>query len=846
MSLSESFSCRTALFALAAFLLIASPTYGQDKPDAKSIVAKIKDGAGLAKVKELLAASPVGARFRVDGFAVTADGKSIKVTGAMLVPGSNDEERNTSAKQTRSKVIEAVQKVANAEKFEEFDFDSTAGTGSVKEVGGDQLPHLLLQKAANAAGAKNPAADEIKLTDAKFDTTGHLVLIGVRGPNPETEKWLTAAIPIVLAQNAAAIGANRKAVDADGKKWVLTDKVELFSKTLGWPVSAAVVQKALIQKNSPALARLRVDRVYFSNSPDKVDEANPTGVSWAYALSGIVLGTDPPDAKAITKVCDEVFAAGSWPAMKSGDLEGLTKADFRVPDPGPKFQKAIATISALDGVRVDDRSEFGEDGKLVLTGLQPGLDEKGLKDLSETVVKVLNGMASSSDGNPLFVQLATRGVSSKKLERIKIRELHSEMRKWVAERLDDVRLTRFYFNEDGRLTLICDAPPADENNRASVEKELKSRLAAYKFPPPPKGIAPQPTKETSSTEKGFRKSREQSTSFVLAIQPDSQEPIVKPGPDTFKGSLTKHLQTYVSDPKNAKWTEVLIERGFFNEENQYVVRGVVENEEQKKQLTQYIDSLKNEPEWAAYFKVSGAAPQLDVIPMAEMVARVQRVTPAYSLFDGVRITGAKYAYISDDKSGIAGGLNLVFTAQTVGKPNLYECRVMLADLISKHPSYSRRLAKSSNPRFPKLRIEAVELPPVPANYLVAHFTNGFGADCLARVDNASFIERLYYLSRAAGWINEGLLHDPDKSSIWFLSAYFHFITGDVELTRRDLYRTIALEDPLAFNGGDQRKRRYDVAKDLQGEKRDELEKLWLKCWKEVKDGAKPMTMVPAK
>jgi hypothetical protein len=208
MSLSKSFSHRTALFAMLSFLLVASPSFGQGKPDAKSIVEKIKEGAAFAKVKEMLAANPLGARFRVDGFTLTADGKSIKVTGAMLVPGANDDDRNNAAKQIRDKVIEAVQKAANAEKFEEFDFDATAGTGSVKEVRGEQLPHLLLQKAANGAGAKNPAADEIKLTDAKFDANGHLVLIGVRGPNPETEKWLTAAIPTVLAENAAAIGPN--------------------------------------------------------------------------------------------------------------------------------------------------------------------------------------------------------------------------------------------------------------------------------------------------------------------------------------------------------------------------------------------------------------------------------------------------------------------------------------------------------------------------------------------------------------------------------------------------------------------------------------------------------------
>jgi hypothetical protein len=171
---------------------------------------------------------------------------------------------------------------------------------------------------------------------------------------------------------------------------------------------------------------------------------------------------------------------------------------------------------------------------------------------------------------------------------------------------------------------------------------------------------------------------------------------------------------------------------------------------------------------------------------------------------------------------------------------------LLADLISKHPSYSRRVAKSSNPRFPKLRIDAVPLPPAQNENPIANLANGYGANYLGRAGKASFIERLYNLAKARAWIDAGLMHEPEQSSIWFLSAYYNFTTGDRELARRDLYRVIAIEDPLGVSGGDQRRRRYDVAKDLQGVKRDELEKLWMQCWKDFKDGAKPMTMVPAK
>ena len=105
-----------------------------------------------------------------------------------------------------------------------------------------------------------------------------------------------------------------------------------------------------------------------------------------------------------------------------------------------------------------------------------------------------------------------------------------------------------------------------------------------------------------------------------------------------------------------------------------------------------------------------------------------------------------------------------------------------------------------------------------------------------------FVEKSALLVRSRQWLDAGLLHAPEQSSIWYLDAYYYFRTGDLELARRDLYRVCKIEDPIDFNGGDQRRRRYEVAKDLQGEKRTELERLWVRTWREVNDGAKPMTM----
>lgn len=806
------------ILALAALLLVLSPSAAQDAASAKAVLSKVKEGAGFAKVKELLAASPAGARLRLDGFKPGGDGKSLAVSGVLLIPGANEEEQAAAAKQTQGSLIEAVRKVSGVDKFEDI------AAGNLKEIRGERLPHLLLQKAANAAGAKTPAADELMLTNASFDAAGRLLLFGRRGAKPETLAWLKHAIAQTLAEHAAVIGPNGKLSDDNAQPWVRAEPIEAWTKTPAWPLTAAAIQQSLIHKNSPALARLRVDRFYLVSSPAKVDEANPAGVAWEYALSGIALGAEAPDARAIAKVCEEVFVAGQWEVMKSGNLEGLTGADCRVSDPGPKLQKAIAAIPMLDGVRIDGPTAFGADGKLLLNGLQPGLDEKGKQELTRTAVQVLKALARGSDGNPHYSQLSVNGISTDRMERIKIRELHVELKRWVAGRLEDVRLSRCFFNDDGILTLLCDSPPGDDARQAmaKVSAELKSRLSAYKFPAALRFLP------------------------ATAEPPSPPEPIVKAGPSPFKESLTRRLQALVSDPKNSQWTDVLIERGCFNEANRYTVRGVVDSEAQKKRLARYIESLKDETEWAAYFQEPAAPPELDVIPMEELVERVQRVIPAYPLFDGLRITGAKYVFISKDASGFAGGLNLVFTGRVVGQPNLYECRVLLAKLIAEHPSYSRRLAKSSNDRFPRLRIEAtpLELPQAGENLL--SFANAFGASSLLRAQGLGFLERWSQLGKAKSWIDAGLSHYPDQSSLWFLDAYFNYTQGDLELARRDLYRAIAIENALPPNGGVQRQQRYEVARDFQGRERDELEKLWLTCWEEVKSGAKPMTMVPAR
>ncbi|MCE9564089.1 MAG: hypothetical protein K8U57_18755 [Planctomycetes bacterium] len=885
-------------FALAAILLTNGSMRAQDKPDGPAILEKVKDGAGLTKLKEKLAADPVGSRFRVDGFSLTDD-KALKVAGVALVPGGNAEDQADAEKTIRNKVIATIQDIADAKEFKDFEFTD-------KSARGDKLPHLLLQKAANEAGKTDRAADEVKLADSKFDAKGKLVITGVRGNDPKTLRLLDAAIPKVLAENPAA--------ESNGKP---TLELTPLKEGTEWPLSPVAIQKALATPETRS--RIRVDRAFLVGTPAKMDETNPTGVAWAYALGGIVIGNDKPDTKAIEAAIAKGTAAAGWPAIKDGDLEGLTNADNRVPDPGPHFQKAIAEKPALDGVRIDSRTEFGPDGKLMLTGLQPGLDDKQLAELTQTVRGVLTALGTGGDANPGYKKLAENGVSIDKLEKVKVRELHADLRKWATENLDDVRLNRLYFDEQSKLVLTCEAP--DDAVKAIVEKQLIDR--ATKVIPGLKAIEPMPVtepkkdpedkkdpepkkdppeekkdpkepkkdpedkkdppekkdpkepekkdpeekkdpkepkkdpedkkdpkepekkdpKEPEKKDPEEKKEKDGAVSFIAAR---AQEP-PKTGdgggdnPSStpqvqftkFKGGLTKFLQQMVVDPKNKQWDSLLIERGYFNENNEYVVRGVANSQEQRKAFGEYLDSLKGDPQWAPYFSPKPhGTPDLAVIPMGKLVERTQRVMPAYSVFDGIRIISARYVYV-DDK--VDPGQKLVFDAHIVGRPDVNAATELSKMIASDRKFYGRRLPRNRGGLERPIEIRAVP-EDVAASDQVGNFTEGFAALAILKGE----------MAKAREWVDAGLLHAPHLSSVWFLSAYYHHLKGDAELVRRDLYRMIELEDPLGFDGPTQRKRRYRVAKDLQGEKRDQMEKIWLALWKEYKDGGKPMTFAETK
>ena len=311
-----------------------------------------------------------------------------------------------------------------------------------------------------------------------------------------------------------------------------------------------------------------------------------------------------------------------------------------------------------------------------------------------------------------------------------------------------------------------------------------------------------------------KKFAELAAKHLPAPTSDARPPAAEVG--TLAAGLTAHLRTEMAGDQK-KWNGVLIERGHFDAADRYTLRGVVETAAQNDELVKLLAALKSDPKWAEFFAPEPNKPALDVVPLSELLARVKRVAPAYPAFDGVRIESARYD----------ADTNLIFEASAAGKLEA-EPAALLAKLLRDSERYKRRAPADKQVKIVRVGGAAAADPQA------GDFSVTLGAKLLAADDE----------KKAKAWIDSALFHHPNESGVWFLSAYYHHARGDAELARRDLFRVIALEGE--FNGSAQRKRRYEAAKDIQGKTRNELETLWLDCFREAKDGAKPLAITKEK
>lgn len=782
MSLFRPFVC---FAAIAALISVQAPWARADAPKVAADATK-----SLKDIQKKLAAGKTAddkdnanlKRLRVDGFA--ADGDKVKVTGVFIDPGTKpngdvESQVGPAATDLILKHLGVTDKVG-------FTWEGVKPVGVLDDAGqpkGEPAPHVAVQIAANAAGAKGKrgdkrAADRLLLTGSTFGPAGEVVLQGYRDDDADVETWLTD-------EGTKALATHPAAVRAKGDK----PQVSFALAKAKWALAVPEVQKVLAGSTEAAFRRVRADRVYFAYQ----------GADPRLLLTGVRIGEDKfVDATlqdALRQMWPEVIG-GAKPiriAIAPEIVNGLVEpvADLRL---------AVSAERMLDGVRVDPGAEFDAAGEFAPAGFRPDLTDTQREKFNETFQAVLKPLRAKGDAAaPRYELLSASKIGVGRMKRIPVGELRDELAAWAIQSKDDVRIRRLQFKDDikslaakhhivprdgGGLVLVYQV--ADANDLKAVEAEF-ARLFDKHFPA---GIP------------------EVKVAAMVEAPPEAKEkePLL-PG-------LTAELRRIVAGDQK-KWYGVLVDRGYFDKDDKYTLTGAVDKKEQNAQLAELFAEMKKNPKWAEYFSPEPNAPALRVIPMGEVLDRVKRVTPAYATFDRLRVETARY----DDKG------NFVFEAHIVDGM-APEAPGLLAKLLRDHPTYKHRA-----PADKQVRIVKAKGPP-DWDTQVSIFSIGYGAQLLAKGD----------LDKAKEWLDVGMLHYPNVSAVWYLSAYYNHLKNDSELVGRDLQRVVELEGPLAFNGPAQRKRRYEVAKDIQGKKRITLENAWLERFQEVKDGAKPITL----
>lgn len=807
---------RSSLFrTLAAAALVAFATSTSVTAQDADAVAKKANGE-LKAIQEKLATgkgaddadAPALKQLRIDGFAAADD--KLVVTGVFLDNGGKgaaDERFGDAAKQLIAKQLK-LDKLPpfNWEKVEVFGVPDAGG----KLEPGRESPFAALQAAANAA-----AVDGVFLTGNRFGPAGELVLVGSWAKDAQkalTDLWTAGA----LTKHPAAW---RKKGD---KPAVSFGEVKVLD---AWPLSVPAARAAMADSKDAALRRTRVDRIYFQYT-DNLPKL---------FIAGVRIGDDKMTEGAVKAAIEPLWAdvVSKIPAAPAPEILN------DLPDPAADVQAAVAEVRALDGVRVDVGAEFNKDGDVLLAGLKPDTGDRksALTDVFKAVVGKKAGGAGAAA--PRYALLATSKVSTDAMRPLPLSGLLDDMRAWAKANKDDVRFRRLVFTatpapfekqyysvakDGGGLTLVYQATTDADLKATAAEFQ---RAFARRFP---KGLP-----EIKLAAVGGAKADEP------PAKGDGKEPPLPGLTDALRAMIAANRDL---PPDQNPWFGVLLTRGYFDDKDQYRLIGVVDTEGQNTALLKQLEKMKAEPKWASYFRdadgkeLALVPPKLDVISMSAMLDRVKRVTPAYSDFDGVRIDSAFY----DEK------LYLTFKAHAVGKvtPDVVG---KLADLLVSDPKYAARVVRPEQPADPtiprlppKVRIQPLSGPAYPDDQ-VANFSLAYGGQLLSEAGNSKDAK-----AKAKKWLDVALLHYPNESAVWFLSARYNLLNSDeskesrLELVKRDLYRVVELEGPLAFNGPAQRKRRYEAAKDFQGTARTDLEAMWLEAFREVKDGGKPITL----
>lgn len=549
------------------------------------------------------------------------------------------------------------------------------------------------------------------------------------------------------------------------------------------------------------LRRVRLDRVRFvyADMNIKQPQVRCKGIALAFRGDNPIKSGDRPAAdllaalglKVETETVDEWGLIGRWHegVRLKANLDDVGSLE----QPGIYLQREIAKVQKLDGVRVyraDDRdsyaARFDSKGTLVVTGEWVGPHQHALLcQLLRDYYKTNPDEAWESQPPPKLLMMGYRTDIVLRM-----------MRQYAADRLEDVRLRRLYFNSegqcwlDGLLPIIPEEPAnvfgvffmqdgplafatfadvfVNNPRAASYRTQLQLRLRELMD-----GLEKTPALDSSCGLSGRGVLVASSRWLpVLVGQVPRREEILELDLKQIPG-LTQHLRTryqavFPSDragvqPPPERWDGMWFTRGFYDIDDDYHPVGYLANEEQRKEVERYLQELAP-VEWRRESLPRGwNTERLKVMPLQPMVERLRIVMPAYTEFDGLTLQRAFH-----DVRG-----NLILRVSVVGTLSR-KAAAKFKELLDEHPEWKERAAVG-------VRVQvASTLSPDP------------------RVVENSLLEsirRLKYgkIESARELATTAILHDPEDSTAWYVRALTFLLEKDIEQAERDLRRTVLLE-----------------------------------------------------
>lgn len=785
-----------------AFLVLAIPALAQGK---KSLIAIDSPDAVKILQRELhlsaaSVANPVDAAFirrtRIDSIGYKdADKKEIEIKGVRLDYSGIAMMKDSWNDAVHPRLADILRKHIQTEAEAKLPLDLTKGFTTIDLP--DQ-PHILLQGVANKKGL-----DEVLLVSSSFTADGELRLDGLVGKTtrPELEKAIRAELdgkPIVRAKSANA------------------DRITFSGiKEAEWSLGQSALQAWLANQSKEGLDQFRIDRVEYSYQP--LGEKSDKNVKLIAKIKLVELTGDAKSDISVQEKFSDQILGKNWDAFtkplstlpaaerKEPTIDNPERATFAYASERTKLQTAVADRNDLDGTLVWGKARFNSAGKLEMNGVWRG-DAKAADALETRLKEVLSRQND---------RLVAGGVSAAKFAVVNTQAVFVELADWAGATLDDVRVERLSFDATGKL--ILKATAASKDDAAKLEAQFRALLARHEI---------------------LKKLDESRSAVASADPPAEKAPPSEAGTNiaTFSGSLTTDLQTYLaSHAGEPKWRGILIGRGYFDRRqgNRYSLSVILDESKQAAAVTELVKEFAAKPTYAGYLgKDENPILSVEVISLGKLVAELREVMPAYPLFDGFRVDNA----IHDAQRNLVLIVAGVSTpANLEPKPNekdpIGQVRQSLKKMLDDHPLWRKRSAVRVDSRLVFVYPTAIGMNgpvpggPVPFNYDLGPLTAIHAARAIitdrGQKDDTYSGPYMRYQMRTA------LMHNPNNSALWYLSAGFHVIDGREDLALRDLRRVVLLEKEPEIDdfAVEIKKARIPVLEPFQGTVRHRVETL---------------------